>query len=47
MAYKAVFISKGSGGWGTGLRIEPKGKKAKVVSITGGEFTLSPNALLN
>ncbi|PAE86992.1 PTS glucitol/sorbitol transporter subunit IIB [Shouchella clausii] len=36
MAYKAVFISKGSGGWGTGLRIEPKGKKTKVVSITGG-----------
>lgn len=36
MANKAVFISKGSGGWGTGLRIEPRGKKTKVVSITGG-----------
>ncbi|SDC95013.1 PTS system, glucitol/sorbitol-specific IIC component [Terribacillus halophilus] len=36
MGYKAVFVSKGSGGWGTGLRIEPKGKKTKVISITGG-----------
>ncbi|MFP7494503.1 PTS glucitol/sorbitol transporter subunit IIB [Terribacillus saccharophilus] len=36
MGYKAVFVSKGSGGWGTGLRIEPTGKKTKVVSITGG-----------
>jgi len=33
---RAVFVDKGSGGWGTGLRIEPKGKKVKVVSITGG-----------
>ncbi|KAB2329298.1 PTS glucitol/sorbitol transporter subunit IIB [Bacillus mesophilum] len=36
MAYKAVFVDKGSGGWGKGLTIEPKGKKVKVVSITGG-----------
>ncbi|WP_332237134.1 PTS glucitol/sorbitol transporter subunit IIB [Sporolactobacillus sp. KGMB 08714] len=34
--YKAIFIEKGSGGWGKGLQIEPKGKKVKVVSITGG-----------
>jgi PTS system glucitol/sorbitol-specific IIC component len=33
---RAIFVDKGSGGWGTGLRIEPKGKKVKVVSITGG-----------
>ncbi len=33
---RAIFVDKGSGGWGTGLRIEPKGKKTKVVSITGG-----------
>jgi PTS system glucitol/sorbitol-specific IIC component len=36
MGYKAVYISKGSGGWGVGLHIEPKGKRTKVVSITGG-----------
>jgi PTS system glucitol/sorbitol-specific IIC component len=33
---RAIFVEKGSGGWGKGLRIEPKGKKTKVVSITGG-----------
>nr|WP_289628025.1 hypothetical protein [Bacillus subtilis] len=33
---RAIFVDKGSGGWGTGLRIEPKGKRTKVVSITGG-----------
>lgn len=33
---RAIFVDKGSGGWGTGLRIEPRGKKVKVVSITGG-----------
>jgi glucitol/sorbitol PTS system EIIB component len=36
MSYRAVFVSKGSGGWGVGLHIEPSGKKTKVVSITGG-----------
>ncbi|HWO78194.1 MAG TPA: PTS glucitol/sorbitol transporter subunit IIB [Bacillus sp. (in: firmicutes)] len=36
MSYKAVFVSKGPGGWGVGLHIEPNGKKTKVVSITGG-----------
>lgn len=36
MSKRAVFVAKGSGGWGKGLRIEPKGKKQKVVSITGG-----------
>jgi len=36
MSQRAVFVDKGSGGWGTGLRIEPQGKKVKVVSITGG-----------
>ncbi|TLS38370.1 PTS glucitol/sorbitol transporter subunit IIB [Pseudalkalibacillus caeni] len=36
MAHRAVFVSKGPGGWGTGLHIEPSGKKTKVVSITGG-----------
>ncbi|MEC1548797.1 PTS glucitol/sorbitol transporter subunit IIB [Bacillus rugosus] len=33
---RAIFVDKGSGGWGTGLKIEPQGKKTKVVSITGG-----------
>jgi PTS system glucitol/sorbitol-specific IIC component len=36
MTQRAIFVDKGSGGWGAGLRIEPKGKKVKVVSITGG-----------
>ncbi|OCA87788.1 PTS sorbitol transporter subunit IIB [Bacillus sp. FJAT-27225] len=36
MSHQGVFVSKGSGGWGTGLYIEPKGQKTKVVSITGG-----------
>jgi PTS system glucitol/sorbitol-specific IIC component len=36
MTHRAVFVSKGSGGWGIGLHIEPRGKKSKVVSITGG-----------
>ncbi|MGM0878793.1 MAG: PTS glucitol/sorbitol transporter subunit IIB [Bacillota bacterium] len=36
MEQRAIFVDKGSGGWGIGLRIEPKGKKVKVVSITGG-----------
>ncbi len=36
MAYQSVFVDKGPGGWGTGLKIEPKDKKVKVVSITGG-----------
>ncbi|MBT2723306.1 PTS glucitol/sorbitol transporter subunit IIB [Bacillus sp. ISL-46] len=36
MRQRAVFVNKGSGGWGAGLLIEPKGKKVKVVSITGG-----------
>ncbi|MBT2696609.1 PTS glucitol/sorbitol transporter subunit IIB [Bacillus sp. ISL-40] len=36
MEKRAVFVNKGSGGWGKGLLIEPKGKKSKVVSITGG-----------
>ncbi len=36
MAARAIFVDKGSGGWGRGLKIEPKGKKVKVVSITGG-----------
>jgi PTS system glucitol/sorbitol-specific IIB component len=36
LTQRGVFVSKGSGGWGVGLYIEPKGKKNKVVSITGG-----------
>lgn len=36
MTKRGVFVSKGSGGWGAGLYIEPQGKKNKVVSITGG-----------
>ncbi|WP_042146732.1 PTS glucitol/sorbitol transporter subunit IIB [Paucisalibacillus sp. EB02] len=36
MNYRKVIVDKGSGGWGTGLTLEPKGKKVKVVSVTGG-----------
>ncbi|MCM3031060.1 MULTISPECIES: PTS glucitol/sorbitol transporter subunit IIB [unclassified Niallia] len=35
-AYRGVFVSKGSGGWGVGLYVEPDSKKSKIVSITGG-----------
>lgn len=34
--YKAVRISKGSGGWGGPLVIEPTEQRNKVVSVTGG-----------
>jgi PTS system glucitol/sorbitol-specific IIB component len=31
-----IFVSKGPGGWGKGLQLNPNGKKNKVVSLTGG-----------
>ena len=34
--YKAVKISRGSGGWGGPLVIEPTAQRNKVVSVTGG-----------
>jgi len=34
--YKAVIVSKGPGGWGGPLKIEPKGDRVIVASITGG-----------
>lgn len=34
--YKAVVVEKGPGGWGGPLRIEPKGDRVVVASITGG-----------
>lgn len=34
--YKAVEVSKGQGGWGGPLRIEPKGDRVIIASITGG-----------
>lgn len=34
--YKAVKISKGSGGWGGPLVIQPTEQRSKVVSVTGG-----------
>ncbi|MET3789871.1 PTS glucitol/sorbitol transporter subunit IIB [Aquamicrobium terrae] len=34
--YKAVKISKGSGGWGGPLVIEPTEQRNKIVSVTGG-----------
>lgn len=34
--YKAVRISRGSGGWGGPLVIEPTPQRNKVVSVTGG-----------
>jgi PTS system glucitol/sorbitol-specific IIB component len=34
--YKAVKVSKGPGGWGPGLIIQPNEKRKYVVSVTGG-----------
>ncbi|MBA3447091.1 MAG: PTS glucitol/sorbitol transporter subunit IIB [Pseudaminobacter sp.] len=34
--YKAVKISRGSGGWGGPLVIQPTEQRSKVVSVTGG-----------
>ncbi|MCR4267996.1 PTS glucitol/sorbitol transporter subunit IIB [Nitratireductor sp. ZSWI3] len=34
--YKAVKISRGSGGWGGPLVIEPTSERNKIVSVTGG-----------
>lgn len=36
MTYKAVKISKGSGGWGGPLVIQPTEQRNKIVSVTGG-----------
>ncbi|UUZ94028.1 PTS glucitol/sorbitol transporter subunit IIB [Paenibacillus sp. P25] len=35
-AYKAVKVTKGAGGWGTGFLIQPNETKRYVVSVTGG-----------
>lgn len=35
-SYKAVKISKGSGGWGGPLVIQPTEQRSKIVSVTGG-----------
>lgn len=34
--YKAVKVTKGSGGWGGPLTIKPEGKRCYIASITGG-----------
>lgn len=34
--YKKILVKKGSNGWGKGLEIQPKGKKLKIISVTGG-----------
>jgi sorbitol-specific phosphotransferase system component IIBC len=34
--YKAVEVSKGPGGWGGPLKVEPKGDRVIIASITGG-----------
>jgi PTS system glucitol/sorbitol-specific IIB component len=34
--YRAVEVSKGPGGWGGPLRIEPNGDRVVIASITGG-----------
>jgi PTS system glucitol/sorbitol-specific IIB component len=36
IAYRAVFVRPGSGGWGRGLVIHPTETKDKIVSVTGG-----------
>lgn len=34
--YRAVEVSKGPGGWGGPLKVEPKGDRVIIASITGG-----------
>jgi len=36
MEYKKLKITKGSGGWGGPISVEPTEKKNKIVYITGG-----------
>lgn len=36
MAYKSVKVSKGRGGWGTGLVLTPTDEKNVVISVTNG-----------
>ncbi len=36
MTYQAVKISKGRGGWGSGLTLQPTEEKNVVLSVTGG-----------
>lgn len=36
MAYKAIKISAGAGGWGGPLVIQPTAERNKIVSVTGG-----------
>jgi PTS system glucitol/sorbitol-specific IIC component len=36
MAYKAIKISAGTGGWGGPLVIQPTAERNKIVSVTGG-----------
>ena len=34
--YKAVRITRGSGGWGGPLVVKADGKRNKILSVTGG-----------
>ena len=34
--YKAITITRGSGGWGGPLTVKPDEKKNKILSVTGG-----------
>lgn len=36
MSYKSVRVTKGAGGWGSGLTITPTEKKNIILSVTGG-----------
>lgn len=36
MSYQAVTITKGRGGWGSGLTLQPTDEKNVVLSVTGG-----------
>lgn len=36
MSYRAVHVSRGRGGWGTGLTLRPTDTKNVVLSVTGG-----------
>jgi len=42
MEKRAVFVNKGSGGWGKGLLISQKEKKQRLYQLQAAEFILLP-----
>ena len=44
--YQAVKVSKGRGGWGGPLVIQPTDQRNKVVSVTGGGIAAAQPAVV-